>query len=78
MCERCGEVSEKQEHTWSAFEYLAAGLCEQQRRCEWCRATESRVLHSWGPWLYVAARPRFRQSSTCRRCGQTRYLPPVA
>jgi hypothetical protein len=75
MCNRCGEVTSKQEHNWSTFGYIATGRCEQQRRCQWCGAMESRVLHSWGPWLYVGAYDA-RQFHTCGRCGaqeHTRY-----
>ena len=64
MCERCGEITSKQEHTWAAFEYLAADRCEQERRCDRCGAVESRVLHRWGPWLYVGPDAQlFRQST---------------
>jgi hypothetical protein len=75
MCNRCCEVTSKQEHTWSAFGYLTTGRCEQQRRCQWCGAVESRVLHRWGPWLYVGSYDA-RQFHTCGRCGakeHTRY-----
>jgi hypothetical protein len=75
MCNRCGEVTSKQEHTWSAFGYLTTGRCEQQRRCQWCGAVESRVPHRWGPWLYVGSYDA-RQFHTCGRCGakeHTRY-----
>jgi hypothetical protein len=80
MCSRCGDVTSKQQHTWSAFEYVAAGRCEQQRRCQWCGAIDSRVLHSWGPWLYVGPDDcqLIRQFHTCARCGakeHTRYFP---
>jgi hypothetical protein len=68
MCQRCGEVTSKQEHTWSPFEYLAAKQCEQERRCERCDAVESRVQHNWGPWRYASEHDT-RQSTTCRRCG---------
>jgi len=47
MCQRCGEITSKQEHTWSPFEYVTATRCEQERRCDWCGAAESRVQHSW-------------------------------
>jgi hypothetical protein len=68
MCQRCGEVTSKQEHTWSPFEYVAAARCEQERRCDRCGAAESRVQHSWGPWRYVGERDA-RQFTTCGRCG---------
>jgi len=79
-CERCGEVTRKQEHTWTAFEYVETHGCEQERRCDRCRAVESRLVHVWGPWLYVGTEQHFRQSHTCRRCGaeeHTRYLPRI-
>ena len=47
-CERCGEVTRKQEHTWTAFEYVETHGCEQARRCDRCRAVESRLVHVWG------------------------------
>jgi hypothetical protein len=75
MCNRCGEITSKQEHTWGAFGYVATGRCEQQSRCQWCGAIGSRVLHRWGPWLYVGAYDA-RQFHTCGRCGaqeHTRY-----
>lgn len=75
MCKRCGDVTSKQEHTWSAFGYVATGRCEQERRCDRCGAVESRVLHRWGPWLYVGNYDA-RQFHTCGRCGakeRTRY-----
>lgn len=75
MCQRCGDVITKREHTWSQFGYLAASRCEQERRCNRCGAIESRVLHSWGPWLYVGTYDA-RQFHTCGRCGakeHTRY-----
>jgi hypothetical protein len=84
MCKRCGEVTSKQEHTWSAFEYTATGRCEQERRCQWCGAIESRVAHSWGPWLYVGPdnfQLILRQSRTCGRCGaemHTRGTDPLS
>jgi hypothetical protein len=81
MCERCGDVTNKQEHTWSAFEYVATSRCEQERRCDRCGAVESRVVHEWGPWLYVGTEQHFRQCHTCRRCGEeeaTRYLTPIS
>jgi hypothetical protein len=68
MCQRCGEITSKQEHTWSPFEYVAATRCEQERRCDRCGAAESRVQHSWGPWRYVGERDA-RQFTTCGRCG---------
>jgi proteinase-like protein with regulatory CLIP domain len=74
-CKRCGDVTSKQEHTWSAFGYIAASQCEQERRCDRCGAIESRVLHVWGPWLYVGAYDA-RQFHICGRCGageRTRY-----
>jgi hypothetical protein len=79
-CKRCGEVTSKQEHAWSAFGYVATGRCEQERRCDRCGAMGSRVLHSWGPWLYVGPDDSelVRQSHTCGRCGaeeHTRYFP---
>ena len=43
MCQRCGDVTSKQEHEWSAFGYLAASRCEQERRCHRCGAIESRI-----------------------------------
>ena len=75
MCERCGEVTNKQEHTWTAFEYVETNRCEQERRCDRCRAVESRVVHEWGPWLYVGTYDA-RQFHICGRCGakeHTRY-----
>ena len=71
MCQRCGQVTSKQEHEWSAFGYLAAGRCEQQRRCDRCNAIESRVLHSWGPWLYGTDNYLNGPCSfhVCGRCG---------
>jgi hypothetical protein len=79
-CKRCGEVTSKQEHTWSAFEYAATGPCEQERRCDRCGALEPCVLHSWGPWRYVGPDDcqLVRQFHTCGRCGAkeyTRYVP---
>ena len=74
-CKRCGDVTSKQEHTWSAFGYVAASRCEQERRCDRCGAIESRVVHTWGPWLYVGAYDA-RQFHICGRCGageRTRY-----
>ena len=80
ICERCGEVTNKQEHTWTAFAYVADNRCEQERRCNRCGAVESRVVHQWGPWQYVGTEQHFRQRHTCRRCDaeeHTRYLPPI-
>ena len=75
MCQRCGEITSKQEHTWSPFEYVAAARCEQERRCDRCGAAESRVQHSFGPWRYASEHDA-RQSTTCRRCGaETRTRP---
>jgi hypothetical protein len=67
MCQRCGQVTSKQEHAWGAFGYLAASRCEQERRCDRCGAVESRVLHSWGPWLYGL--DNYFQFHICGRCG---------
>jgi hypothetical protein len=67
MCQRCGEVTSKQEHSWGAFGYLAAGRCEQERRCDRCGAAESRVRHSWGPFLYGL--DNYFVSQICGRCG---------
>jgi hypothetical protein len=85
MCKRCGEVTSKQEHTWSAFGYVATSRCEQERRCQWCGAIESRVLHRWGPWLYVGpdnCQLMLRQFHTCGRCGAEEHTrgtdPPGA
>jgi len=72
VCPRCGDVVRRQQHTWSAYAYGAHHRCEQQRRCERCRATETRVLHVWGPWHYVGPDSfllKLRQSHVCRRCG---------
>jgi len=80
-CERCGEVTNKQERTWTAFERVETNWCEQERRCDRCRAVESRVVHAWGPWFYVGTQQHFRQRHTCRRCGAeeyTRYLPRIS
>lgn len=77
MCRRCGAVTSKQEHAWSAFGYLATDGCDQERRCDWCGAVESRVLHSWGPWRYVGPdnfAMVFRQFRTCGRCGAKEHL----
>jgi hypothetical protein len=35
MCNRCGEITSKREHTWGAFGYVATGRCEQQSRRHW-------------------------------------------
>jgi ribosomal protein L40E len=62
----------EQEHAWNAFGYVAPGRCEQERRCRRCGATESRVLHSWGPWRYVGPDRfllRLHQVHVCGRCG---------
>jgi hypothetical protein len=75
MCQRCGEITSKQEHTWSPFEYVAPGQCEQERRCDRCGAAESRVQHSWGPWRYASERDS-RQAHTCRRCGAETVTRP--
>ena len=81
MCQRCGQVTTKQEHTWGgAFGYVAADRCEQERRCDRCGVVESRVLHNWGRWLYVGPDDcqLIRQFHTCGRCGakeHTRYFP---
>lgn len=80
VCERCGEVTDRQEHTWTAFTYAASDRCDQERRCERCGAVESRSVHEWGPWRYVGTEQHFRQCHRCRRCGAeeyTRYLPPI-
>src|SRR5437763_1453148 len=71
MCKRCGDVTSKQEHTWSAFGYVAASRCEQERRCQRCGAVGSRILHRWGPWRYAGEDPIYavRQFTTCGRCG---------
>ena len=63
MCERCGEVTKRQEHTWTAFEYVANKRCEQERRCDRCGAVESRVVHQWGPWLYVGTEQHFASAT---------------
>jgi hypothetical protein len=81
VCQRCGEVTHKQEHTWTAFEYVATKRCEQERLCDRCGAVESRVMHEWGPWVYVGTEQHFRQCRTCRRCGDeeyTRYLSRIS
>jgi hypothetical protein len=75
MCQRCGEITSKQEHTWSPFEYVTATQCEQERRCDRCGATESRVQHSWGSWRYASEHDS-RQSTTCRRCGAETHTRP--
>jgi hypothetical protein len=80
MCERCREVINKQEHTWTAFEYVVNKRCEQERRCDRCSAVQSRVVHEWGPWLYAGTEQHFRQCHTCRRCGEeefTRYMSRI-
>ena len=77
VCTRCGEVTRRQEHTWSAFGYLGHGRCEQERRCERCRATETRMLHAWGPWRYVGPDSlllKLHQSHVCARCGAVEEL----
>jgi ribosomal protein S27AE len=71
-CERCGDVTAEQTHTWSAFGYVAPHRCEQERRCQRCGATEFRVLHEWGPWSYVGPDQfvlELHQVHTCGRCG---------
>jgi hypothetical protein len=72
MCKRCGQVTSKQEHAWSAFGYLAADRCEQERRCDRCGAVESRVLHGWGPWLYGL--DNYFQFHICGRCGAEEHF----
>jgi hypothetical protein len=72
VCQRCGDVTRSQEHTWSASRYLTGGRCEQERRCERCRVTETRVLHQWGPWRYTGPDSlllELRQQRFCGRCG---------
>jgi hypothetical protein len=52
-----------------------ADYSPRERRCQRCGAIESRVLHSWGPWLYVGTYDA-RQFHTCGRCSakeRTRY-----
>src|SRR5208282_2742194 len=74
ICKRCGDVTNKQEHTWNAFEYVATSRCEQERRCHLCGAIESRV----GPWLYAGTNPIYvvRQFQTCGRCGAEERTRP--
>ena len=72
-CKRCGDVTSKQEHTWSAFGYVATSRCEQERRCDRCGAVESRVLHRWGPWLYGL--DNWFQFHICDRCGAEEHFP---
>jgi hypothetical protein len=80
MCQRCGDVTSKQEHEWSAFGYLAASGCEQERRCDRCGAIESRIRHDWGPWRYAGEDPIYavRQFTTCGRCGAEEYTRPFS
>jgi diacylglycerol O-acyltransferase len=71
-CERCGQVSTEQQHSWTAFTYDAHTSCEQERHCERCGSTGSRVLHSWGPWRYNGPDSfllKLHQTHTCARCG---------
>jgi hypothetical protein len=72
VCKRCGDVTTEQEHTWSAFEYVAPNRCEQERRCLRCGTVESRVVHEWGPWRYVgpdSLQLKLHQEHVCSRCG---------
>ena len=80
MCKRCGSVTSKQEHEWSAFGYVAANRCEQERRCHRCGASESRIRHDWGPWRYAGEDPIYavRQVTTCSRCGAEERTRPVS
>jgi hypothetical protein len=80
MCQRCGDVTSKQEHEWSAFGYLAASRCEQERRCHRCGAIESRIRHDWGPWRYAGEDPIYavRQVTTCGRCGAEEHTRPFS
>ena len=53
MCQRCGEITSKQEHAWSPFEYVAAARCEQERRCDRCGAqAKTRVTLHAGELLF--------------------------
>ena len=63
MCKRCGEVTSKQEHTWSAFGYVAASRCEQERRCQRCGAIESRAPDRRGRWLTLVITTRASSTS---------------
>jgi hypothetical protein len=81
MCKRCGDVTSKQEHTWSAFGYIATSGCEQERRCHECGASESRVRHDLGPWRYADEGRMYagvRQVTTCGRCGAKEYTRRVS
>jgi hypothetical protein len=80
MCKRCGDVTSKQEHTWSAFKYIATSGCEQERRCYRCGASESRIRHDWGPWRYAGEDPMYtvRQVTTCGRCGAEEHTRPFS
>jgi ribosomal protein S27AE len=77
ICSRCGDVTSKQTHMWTGFEYVATDRCDQQRRCQRCGRIESRVLHAYGPWRYVGPDSfllKLQQVHTCGRCGVEEQL----
>jgi hypothetical protein len=72
VCRRCGDVTSRQAHTWSAFTYVATDRCDKERKCERCGTLETEFVHSWGPWRYVGPDSflkKLRQVHTCSRCG---------
>jgi hypothetical protein len=76
VCDSCGKIETKEQHTWDAFDYLAADRCDQRRRCLRCGSTQSRVHHQWTGWRYRDEQQHSAQVRTCTRCGEeesTRY-----
>jgi ribosomal protein S27AE len=72
VCARCGLVTSKQAHAWTAFEYVATDRCDEERSCQRCGETETRAVHAYGPWRYVGPDSFLRklhQVRTCGRCG---------
>src|SRR4051794_37035587 len=57
-------------HGWSPWEYEAALLCRQVRRCQrpGCTKTDAQALHDWGEWQFVTP-TSCEQCRRCPRCG---------
>src|SRR5262249_17574375 len=67
-CSRCGQKSERVEHTWGEWRYQAVESCAKLRECVRCRQFEQSVEHTWGEPVY-ARDGACDRVAVCGRCG---------
>lgn len=69
VCERCGTVNQRVEHSWSDWTHAGAQSCNQLRRCSRCAESETRIEHDEEAWTYRQD-GSCEQEKRCQRCAE--------